>query len=162
MRSVEQWEPYRQVSGPSELWGVAVKNTDPVEVIIKPTTKLDGSDCQLISATHNAALMSGGSEKVLWCESLVNRAGEPKIQISFGNEMVQLDVRRARHHVGLLNEAIEAAMSDAVIVRFMREVILAGAGAETINENTGKLLQMFRDFREEVLKPTPIESEAES
>jgi len=44
----------------------------------------------------------------------------------------------------------------------MREVVLAGSESELINANTGKLLQMFRDFREEVLKPTPIESEAES
>jgi len=160
MRSVERWEPYRQTSGPSELWGVAVKNSDPLELIIRPTTKLDGSDCQLISATHNAALATG--EKSLYCESLVNHKGEPIIQIAFGSELAQLGIREARHHVAVMNEVIEAAMSDAVIVRFMREVVLAGSESELINANTGKLLQMFRDFREEVLKPTPIESEAES
>ena len=161
MRNAQRWTPDREQHGPSEVWGVAVQDSKPVEWIIKPTTKLDASDCQLISATHNAAMASDAA-RVLWCESLVNRAGEPIVQITLGTEMAQLGIREARHHVATLNESIEAAMSDAVIVRFMRQVIMSGADATEINQKTGMLLNMFREFRDEVLKPTPVESDLES
>jgi hypothetical protein len=160
MRNVQRWQPGREVHGPSEVFGVTVQDSDPREWIIKPTTKLDASDCQLIAATHNAAIARG--EKVLWCESLVNRAGAPIVQISLGTELAQLGIRDARQHVGVLNEAIEAAMSDAVLVRFLRQVIMREAEDQEVDKHTGQLLQMFRDFRDEVLKPTPIESERES
>lgn len=160
MRNAQRWQPDREVSGPSELWGVAVQDSRPPEWIIRPTTKLDAGDCQLIAATHNAALATG--EKVLWCESLVNRAGTPIVQIAFGTELAQLGIREARHHVATLNEAIEAAMSDAVIVRFMRQVIMSEGDPQEVNQRTGQLLKMFREFRDEVLKPTPLESETES
>lgn len=160
MRNLQRWQPYREMHGPSEVWGVAVQDSDPLELVIKPTTKLDSGDCQLIAATHNAALATG--EKVLWCESLVNRKGAPIIQITLGSELAQLEIREARHHVAALNEAIEAALSDAVILRFMRQVIMAEGDPNEVNQRTGQLLQMFRDFRDEVLKPTPIESETES
>jgi hypothetical protein len=153
MRSVERWQPHRELSGPAELWGVAVQNSDPVKWIIKATTRLDASDCQLICATHNAALATGG-EKALWCESLVNRAGQPIVQISFGSELIQMQIREARHHVGILNECIEGAISDALITKFMREVILASDEPAEANRRIGTLLQMFRDFREELTKPT--------
>lgn len=159
MRNAQRWTPDREVNGPSELWGVAVQDSTPPEWIIRPTTKLDASDCQLISATHNAALATG--EKVLWCESLVNSRGEPIVQLTVGNELAQLGIREARHHVAAVNEAIEAAMSDAVILRFMRDVIM-GEGDPEDKHRTRQLLQMFRNFREEVLKPTPLESETES
>jgi len=162
MRSIERWQPGLEQHGPSEVWGVAVQNSDPVRWIIKPTTRLDASDCQLICATHNAALASGGDkEKMLWVESLVNQRGAPIVQITFGNELLQMEIREARHHVNALNETIEGAMSDAVLVRFVREVIFAGEH-EKADHAAGKLLQMFREFREELTKPTATETEIES
>jgi hypothetical protein len=145
------------------VWGVTVQNSDPVEWIIKPTTRLDGSDCQLICATHNAALLSGGDkEKVLWVESLVNRRGAPIVQVTIGNELVQMEIREARQHVSALNEAMEGAISDALIVKFVRQVIFSGEESGKANEAVGQLLEMFRDFREELTKPTAAESEIES
>jgi hypothetical protein len=126
--------------------------------IIFPSDRLDAQDCHLICAAHNASVAAG--ERALWCESLVNPAGEPVVQITLGPEVAQLDIRSARLHLAALGEVIEAAMSDAVLVRFMREYVFRGRPGEEAEEAGARLLVMFREFRDVLTGKAPIEEGA--
>src|SRR5437773_7909783 len=57
----------------------------------------------------------------LWVESLVSgRDKQPYVSVQFREEAVQMTIAQARHHAILVIECIEAAISDAFLVEFMR------------------------------------------
>lgn len=48
-----------------------------------------------------------------------HRTQEGLVELTLNGERTQMDVRKAREVVGMFHEAIEAAISDAVLVRFL-------------------------------------------
>jgi hypothetical protein len=161
MRNHQKWTPHRKTAGQSELWGVVVDG-DPEQVIVRHTTKLDGPDCQMIAFAHNAHLERGEDEK-FWVKSLVNPQLQPKIQVSFGQEVFMLGAPEARGIVRDILEALEASMSDALLVRFLQGVVLKDLeDPKQVQQITGLMLEQFRDFRERLLHPTAQETEGEN
>lgn len=51
--------------------------------------------------------------------SILSRDNEGRIEFSVNGEVVQLDVRKAREVVQILNEAIEAAITDEMLYKFL-------------------------------------------
>ncbi len=77
----------------------------------------------------------------VWVESLVShRTGEPLVQIAWYDHTGQLDVASARQLAFQLLEAADAAISDAFLVKFLRERDLP-------DEAAGVLLNEFRQYR---------------
>jgi len=154
MRNREEWEPYLEQNGPSEAWGICVKPTkadreaQKRKVIIQATTKLDSADVARIADTHNANL--GEKEGTVWCKSLVNSRLEPRVSISIGGHVVQLSYPQARNVIQNLTEANEAAISDALLMRFLRAVVFAGEDSALTGVMAAQMLQQFREFRDDM------------
>jgi hypothetical protein len=156
MKNLQRWSP-RQDNG---AWGICVEGTlaNPVW-IIHPQKDLDDQDAQLISATHNAAVEERPERSII-VSSLVNTSHEPIVQIAVGPEVAQLGVRDARQHVTQLQEAIEGAMSDALLCRFIGDYVYRNKSDEEAKHAIGAMLVMFRDFRASMDEPVTVESEA--
>lgn len=150
MKNLERWIP-RQ--GKSEMWGVCVDGTlqDP-RWIIPPNQHFDEADVGLICETHNRAIERRG-EQSIGVSSLVNDRLEPRINITMGPEVAQLPIREAREHVSHLLECIEAAMSDALLLRFVKDYVYRGQDEFEGKRAGVQLLVMFREFRESINAP---------
>lgn len=155
MKNLERWTA-RQ-SQDESAWGICVEGPGKPRWIIYPTKSLDDQDAALIMATHNAAIETRPERSVI-LNSIVNTRLEPIIQITIGPEVAQLKVREAREHLIYLSEVIEAAMSDALLCRFVRDYIYKGEETEQSRHAIGNLLVMFRDFRESVTAPVIAET----
>lgn len=70
------------------------------------------------------------------------RTKEGRIDFTMNGELTQMDLDKAREVVGMLQGAIEAAMSDALLYRFLTETI----GLEP--ERAGAALVDFRELRQ--------------
>lgn len=159
MKNLQKWQP-RQANNPDEGWGVIIDGTlAKPQWVIFPQRQLDHQDAGLIVATHNGAIEQR-PERSIWCTSLVNSRLEPVVQITVGPEVAQFKIREARQHVAQLQEAIEAAMADALLTRFIRDVVYAGHGEVDTQRAIGQMLVMFREFRNAM--DEPISSETES
>lgn len=167
MKDLVQWEPAWDESraqpeaDPERGWGVVVAGSRLVgkkKWIILPQETLSSSDVALICATHNARIKAG-SEGSIDVASLVNRDLEPIVQITLGAESAQLGIREARQHVIALHECIEGALSDALLVRFIRDQVYEGR--EGFEAAVGAMLNAFRKFREQFEGP-PVESKSEN
>ena len=85
----------------------------------------EGSDGEVIDM-HGIALRSKGGElgTLISVSSLVSRRdGQGKVEFQMEGELAQLDLTKAREVVGMLQSAIEAAVSDQLLVQFLREKI---------------------------------------
>ena len=79
------------------------------------------------------------AENQFLVESLINTAGESKINLVLNTEIAQVDVPKARRIVQILMQCIEAAVSDVMIYRFLTEKLQleptkAVSGLEMIRE----------------------------
>lgn len=154
MKNLERWTA-RQ-SRDETAWGIcAAGSEDKPRWIIYPTKELDDQDAALIMAAHNAAIESRGTRSI-FCTSLVNTRLEPIVEIAIGPEVAQLQIREAREHVQQLNEAIEGAMSDALLCRFVRDYVFRDQTSERTNHAMGSMLVMFRDFRKSIYEPVTV------
>ncbi|MDP3717116.1 MAG: hypothetical protein Q8T13_05020 [Acidobacteriota bacterium] len=91
---------------------------------------------------HGIALRSQGGQPgaAITVSSLVSRRdGQGKVDFQLNGEMTQMDLDKAREVVGMLQGAIEAAVSDQLIVQFLTEKI----GLDTDRANAALI-----DFRE--------------
>jgi hypothetical protein len=74
-----------------------------------------------------------------------------------------LGAPEARGIVRDILEALEASMSDALLVRFLQGVVLKDLeDPKQVQQITGLMLEQFRDFRERLLHPTAQETEGEN
>jgi hypothetical protein len=73
---------------------------------------------------------------------LSSRDGEGKVEMMVNTETVQLDLAKAREVRGMLDGAIEAAVSDALLHRFLIDRV--GMTAET----AARALLDFREMRQ--------------
>jgi hypothetical protein len=121
-----------------------------------PQKTLTGGDVGLICAAHNAHI-SAGPERSIDVASLVNRQLEPIVQVTLGAESAQMGVREARKHTAQLYECIEAAISDALLTRFIRDEVFGGK--EGSEGAVGAMLLAFRKFRERFEEPQETENE---
>lgn len=75
--------------------------------------------------------------------SLVSsRTKEGRVEFQLNGELVQLDLEKAREVVSMLQGAIEAAVSDALILKFLVEKVGLGEDA------AGAALIDFREMRQ--------------
>jgi hypothetical protein len=71
-----------------------------------------------------------------------SRDGEPKVNLYIDGQHMQLDLPKAREVRGILDGVIEAALSDALLYRFLRERV----GLD--DERAGRALLDFREMRQ--------------
>jgi hypothetical protein len=64
------------------------------------------------------------------------------VELSMNGEITQMDLDKAREVVGMLQGAIEASISDALMVQFLREKV----GLDV--EQAGRALLDFREMRQ--------------
>lgn len=160
MKSFVKWQPLQSRTN-DDAFGICVDGTQArPEWIVHPNERLDDGDVQLMCATHNAA-MDTTKERSVRCSSLVNVKHEPIVQIVMGAEVAQFTVRDARQVATQLLESIEAAMSDALLVRFIHDYVYRGKTADEAMRAVGHLLVMFRRFRESITDPTIVVPEGE-
>jgi hypothetical protein len=146
MRNIQNWQPVREMSGPSEQWGVETTDKPPV-MIIKPTTKLDGQDVSLICSTHNAALIPGE----LLIKSIVSeRTGGPVVNVAFKSETLQLTLGEAKAFQAQIGEAIEAGVTDAFIAKWLRTKISPHSEEGKLQHMISRMLSEFREYRDEL------------
>lgn len=75
---------------------------------------------------HGIALQSTGGQPgtEITVGSLVSRRdGQGRVELQLNGEMTQMELDKAREVVGMLQGAIEAAVSDQLIVQFLTEKI---------------------------------------
>jgi hypothetical protein len=104
----------------------------------------DGRDGEVIDM-HGIALRSkGGTAGAdITVSTLVSRRdGQGKVEFQLNGELTQMDLDKAREVVGMLQQAIEAAVSDQLIVQFLKEKI--GLDADRANA----ALIDFREMRQ--------------
>jgi hypothetical protein len=85
----------------------------------------DGKDGEVIDM-HGIALKSrGGSPNadITVSSLLSSRTKEGRVEFVVNSEIVQMDLGKAREVVGLLQGAIEAAVSDALLFKFLTEKV---------------------------------------
>jgi hypothetical protein len=88
----------------------------------------DTSDGDVIDM-HGIALRSnrgpaGAVGDNITVSTLVSRRdGQGKVEFQLNSELTQMDLDKAREVVGMLSAAIEAAVSDSLIVQFLTEKI---------------------------------------
>lgn len=147
MRNAEKWQPFREHSGPSELWGVMAESG---KVVVRPTTALDAEDADTIARAHNARLERPDE---IFTESIVShRTGEPIYRFAFGDVTWEMGLRELRAFIGDLYELAEAGVTDAFIVKFMRSRV-GGVDAEKYGSMVAAMMSDFRQFREELKNP---------
>ena len=91
---------------------------------------------------HGIALRSLGGQPGtdITVSSLVSRRdGQGRVELQLNGELTQMELDKAREVVGMLQEAIEAAVSDQLIVRFL---------TEKIGLDSGRANAALIDFRE--------------
>ena len=90
---------------------------------------------------HGIALAAkdGPSGSEITVSTLVNRQGQGKVDFQLNGEITQMDLDKAREIVGMLQTAIEAAVSDQLMVQFLRE---------RIGLDQDKATAALADFRE--------------
>lgn len=94
---------------------------------------------------HGIALQSKGGQSGtdISVSTLVSRRdGQGKVEFQLNGELTQMDLDKAREVVGMLQTAIEAAVSDSLIVQFLTEKI--GLDADRANA----ALIDFREMRQ--------------
>jgi hypothetical protein len=72
---------------------------------------------------------------------LSSRTKEGRVEMRLNDQVVQMDIRKAKETVQMLAEAIEAAASDQILYQFMRERI----GLD--DERATRALVDFREIR---------------
>lgn len=73
---------------------------------------------------------------------LSNRTKEGKVQLRVNDEMIQMDLDKAREVVAMLQGAIEAAVSDQLLFQFLRDKV----GLD--EARAGNALLDFRELRQ--------------
>lgn len=73
---------------------------------------------------------------------LSSRTKQGRIELSLNGELTQMDLDKAREIVGMLQQAIEAAISDELVFRFLTEKI----GLES--DRASAALLDFRELRQ--------------
>lgn len=104
----------------------------------------DDKDGEVIDM-HGIALRSKGGAPTaeITVSTIVSRRdGQGKVEFQLNGELVQFDLDKAREVVGMLQGAIEAAVSDQLIVQFLTEKI--GLDADRANA----ALVDFREMRQ--------------
>jgi hypothetical protein len=94
---------------------------------------------------HGIALRSAGgsaSTDITVSTLLSSRTHEGRIDFSMNGELTQMDLDKARYIVKMLSEAIEAAISDEFVYKFLTERV----GLEP--EKAGMALLDFREMRQ--------------
>lgn len=160
MRNAAKWRSIREVSGPSTLWGVASLDDQGRvhDVVIRPTTKLDAEDADIIARAHNARLSRPDQ---IFSESIVShRTGEPDYRFAFGDMTWEMGLRELRAWIDDLQQLAEAGITDAFIVKFMSRMLPAGDDPKYGNA-VAVMMQEFRKFREELRSPV-VEAEGEA
>jgi len=103
-----------------------------------------GKDGEVIDM-HGIALRSTGGEATtdITISTLVSRSdGRGRVDFQLNGDMTQMDLDKAREVNRMLSEAIEAAVSDELLVRFLTTKI----GLDT-NKATAALID-FREMRQ--------------
>lgn len=160
MKHLQRWTA-RQ-SRDEQAWGIIIEGTEGKPIwVIMPTKELDEQDTALIMAAHNAAI-ENRPERAVYVNSITNTRLEPIIEIAIGPEVAHLEVRQARQHAIHLMEAIEAAMSDALLCRFIRDHVYGGVDDDRTKQGIGQLLVMFRTFRQTITNPVEEAKNSES
>lgn len=153
MKHQQRWTA-RQ-SQDETAWGICLETTERKPVwIIYPTTELDSQDAALIMASHNAAIEKLGRDNQIQVNSITNTRLEAIIELVVGAEVVQLHLREGRQLAMQMLEVIEAAQSDALLCRFIRDYVYHGATTQDANHAIGHMLTMFREFRKSLNEPT--------
>lgn len=80
--------------------------------------------------------------RIEFASILSNRDGEGKVEMMVNTETVQMDLAKAREVRGMLDGAIEAAVSDGLLHRFLIERV--GMAPET----AARALLDFRELRQ--------------
>lgn len=87
----------------------------------------------------------------LGVSSLISqRDGLPRIELQLNGELTQMTAYKAREIVTMLQEVVEAAMSDLLIYRFLTERL------ELDSEKATQGLLYFRELRAQVDTPHPV------
>jgi len=73
---------------------------------------------------------------------LSNRTKEGMVELTIGGEKSQFDISKAKEIRDMLSEAIEAAISDTLIYKFLTEKV------KLPPEKAGMLLLDFRELRQ--------------
>jgi hypothetical protein len=150
MRNLERWTA-RQ-SQDEKAWGICIQGEGKPRWIIYPTKELDDQDAALIMAAHNAAVEKRGERSII-CGSITNSKLEPIVEIVLGPEVAHFRIREARQLITQLQEATEAAMSDALLSRFIRDYVYRNSTTADANHAIGSMLVMFREFRKSIDTP---------
>lgn len=104
----------------------------------------EGESSEVIDM-HGIALQSKGGQPGtdITVSTLVSRRdGRGRVEFQLNGELTQMDLDKAREVVGMLQTAIEAAVSDQLIVQFLTEKI--GLDADRANA----ALIDFREMRQ--------------
>lgn len=106
-------------------------------------TFVPGKDGEVIDL-HGIALRSKGptSTDITVSTLLSSRTKEGRIDFTMNGELTQMDLGKAREVVGMLQGAIEAAISDELLYRFLVEKV----GMEP--ERASAALIDFRELRQ--------------
>jgi hypothetical protein len=94
---------------------------------------------------HGLALQSrGGStvDDVSVSSLLSRRTRQGRVELSLNGQLTQMDLDKAREIVGMLQQAIEAAISDELLYRFLTEKV----GMES--DRASMALMDFRELRQ--------------
>jgi hypothetical protein len=83
-----------------------------------------------------------GNSAIISVESLTTRDLRPVVTLRWGGESGQMTPHEARTHAHVILAAADAAESDAVICRFMREKL------DATEEAMAAILVFFREFRD--------------
>ena len=104
----------------------------------------DDKDGEVIDM-HGIALRSRGGQSnsdITVSTLLSSRTQEGRVEFALNGEITQMDLDKAREVVGMLQSAIEAAVSDGLIYKFLTERIKLTPTA------AGAALSDFREMRQ--------------
>jgi len=159
MKNLERWQARQSLTEPN-AWGIVVEGSlSKPNWIIHPTKDIDEQDAALIMATHNAAVEKR-PERSITCSSITNSKLEPIVEIVMGPEVAHFHIREARQVIKHLQEASEAAISDALLTRFIRDHVYRGRDDNESRRAIGSMLVMFREFRSSMDEPLTTEAES--
>jgi hypothetical protein len=103
---------------------------------------------------HGIALRSRGGRKnddIVVGTLLSARTKEGRVELAVNDEATQMDLAKAREVVGMLQEAIEAAVSDQLIYAFLTQKVGLSDGSAS------RALLDFRELRQgsrEIVRPS--------
>jgi hypothetical protein len=109
-----------------------------------PLLDMHGIALERATATVGAVEGLSGDEpqRIELSSLLSSRTKSGLVELSVGHETVQMDIPKARHVLALLSGAIEAAISDELIFRFLHEKMGVSV------ERAGAALLDFRELRQ--------------